>query len=194
MLKSTAPLPAHDGSGSACVQHAHREYAPPENASECAPTVRPSAESFLIYSGSTAVGNFEIGSSHDGFWLKNGLQLLTPLRRSRHRDLHRARDHRRGSSRGGLKCSCRGAAARPLASTLSSNLADQTKKRGFGHAPLLVIARVPTITAGDGSQHGIAAAPFGHGDLSFSQPKRPRSCGCVKSSAGPIGTMPVGLT
>src|SRR4029077_11513335 len=48
----------------ACVQHAHREYAPPENASECAPTVRPSAESFLIYSGSTAVWNFEIGSSH----------------------------------------------------------------------------------------------------------------------------------
>src|SRR5580700_4666551 len=50
-------------SESACVQHAHREYAPPENASECAPTVRPSAESFLIYSGSTVVGNFEIGSS-----------------------------------------------------------------------------------------------------------------------------------
>ncbi|MGA8653360.1 MAG: hypothetical protein WB677_22595, partial [Xanthobacteraceae bacterium] len=43
--------------------HAHREYAPPENASECAPTVRPSAESFLIYSGSTAIGNFEIGSN-----------------------------------------------------------------------------------------------------------------------------------
>ena len=28
-------------------------------------TVRPSAESFLIYSGSTAVGNFEIGSSEN---------------------------------------------------------------------------------------------------------------------------------
>src|ERR1700735_3949580 len=41
----------------------HREYAPPENAFECAPTVRPSAESFLIHSGSTAIGNFEIGSS-----------------------------------------------------------------------------------------------------------------------------------
>ena len=46
---------------SACVQHAHREYAPPENASECASSVRPSAESFLIYNGSTAVGNFENG-------------------------------------------------------------------------------------------------------------------------------------
>src|ERR1700721_2522444 len=63
-LESTEPLPAHDESESACVQHAHREYAPPENASECAPTVRPSAESFLIYSGSTAIGNFEIGSNH----------------------------------------------------------------------------------------------------------------------------------
>ena len=62
-VKSTEPLPAHDESESACVQHAHREYAPPENASECAPTVRPSAKSFLIYSGSTAIGNFEIGSS-----------------------------------------------------------------------------------------------------------------------------------
>ena len=30
---------------------------------QCAPTVRPSAKSFLIYSGSTAVGNFEIGST-----------------------------------------------------------------------------------------------------------------------------------
>jgi hypothetical protein len=28
------------------------------------------------------------------------------------------------------------AAARPLALTLSPDLADQTKKRGFGHAPL----------------------------------------------------------
>ena len=63
-VKSTVPLPTHDGSGSASVQHAHREYAPPENASECASTVRPSPKSFLIYSGSTAVGNFEIGSSH----------------------------------------------------------------------------------------------------------------------------------
>jgi hypothetical protein len=36
---------------------------PPENASECAPTVRSLAESFRIYSGSTAVGNFEIGSN-----------------------------------------------------------------------------------------------------------------------------------
>src|ERR1700733_3873351 len=63
IAESTVPLPTHDGSVSACVQHAHREYAPPENASECASTVRPSAESFLIYSGSTAVGNFEIGSS-----------------------------------------------------------------------------------------------------------------------------------
>jgi hypothetical protein len=26
------------------------------------------------------------------------------------------------------------------------------------------------------------------------QPKRPRSCGCEKSSTGPIGTMPVGFT
>src|SRR4029077_3637385 len=62
-LKPQVPLPAHDESGSACVQHAHREYAPPENASECAPTVRPSAESFLIYSGSTAVWNLDLGSS-----------------------------------------------------------------------------------------------------------------------------------
>src|SRR6516165_10095507 len=62
--KSTVPLPAHDGSRSACVLDAHREYAPPENASECASTVRPPAESFLIYSASASAGNFEIASSH----------------------------------------------------------------------------------------------------------------------------------
>src|SRR4029077_16682113 len=46
-----------------CVLDAHREYAPPENASECASTVRPSAESFLIYSASASAGNSEIASS-----------------------------------------------------------------------------------------------------------------------------------
>src|ERR1700722_3942076 len=61
----------HDESESACVQHAHREYAPPENASECAPTVRPSAESFLIYSGSTAIGDFEIASRLFGYLIVN---------------------------------------------------------------------------------------------------------------------------
>ena len=39
--ESTAPLRAHDGSELACAQHVHREYAPPENASESVPTVNP---------------------------------------------------------------------------------------------------------------------------------------------------------
>src|SRR6516225_8945492 len=108
VLRIHIPLPAHDGSGSACVLDAHREYAPPENASECASTVRPSAESFLIYSASASAGSFEIASSHAlglevHYQQKSSLKVsgrklkapLRPRRGDRRRDRTRLqRDHR----------------------------------------------------------------------------------------------------
>ena len=72
LLESTALLPAHDGSVSACAQDVHREYAPPESASECAPTVHPRAESFRICRRSTAVANFELGRSRNGICRAGG--------------------------------------------------------------------------------------------------------------------------
>ncbi len=50
-------------SGSVFVQDGHRKRAPPENAAGCAPIARHSAESSDIYSGSTPIRDFEIGSN-----------------------------------------------------------------------------------------------------------------------------------
>ena len=48
----------------ACGQAARPQYSLRESDAGSAPTANRSAESFHTYSGSTALGNFEIGSSH----------------------------------------------------------------------------------------------------------------------------------
>src|SRR6516165_1030310 len=66
VLSITIQLRKHIGSGSACVQDVHRGCALPGNDSGYAPTARLSAESSDIYSRSTPLSNFEIGSKHRG--------------------------------------------------------------------------------------------------------------------------------
>src|SRR6516162_5383342 len=66
VLSITIQLRKHIGSGSACVQDVHRGCALPGNDSGCAPTARLSAESSDIYSRSTPLSNFEIGSNQRG--------------------------------------------------------------------------------------------------------------------------------
>ena len=56
------PLQAPGVSEPACVQAARPQCSLPESDAESAPTANRLAESFHTYSGSTALGNFEIGS------------------------------------------------------------------------------------------------------------------------------------
>ena len=63
--------------------------------------------------------------SRNGFWLKERASIADASSQVEAPGSAPCARSSPGSSRGGLKSSCRGAAARPLASTLGSDLADQ---------------------------------------------------------------------